>query len=54
MIGGGLAGRGARDTTIPLALLRSYPAERMRAYPVSRRVGSPRNDDPGLIEPADH
>ena len=34
-----------------LALLRPYPAEKMRAYPISNRVNSVRNDDPGLIEP---
>jgi putative SOS response-associated peptidase YedK len=31
-------------------LLKSYPADQMIAYPVSRRVNSPANDDPGLIE----
>lgn len=40
------------DTAIPMALLQPYPPEKMRAYPVSKRVGSPRNDDPGLIETA--
>lgn len=34
------------------ALLRPYPAERMRAYPVSPRVGNVKNDDAGLVEPA--
>lgn len=33
------------------ALLSAYPAPRMAADPVSLRVNSPRNDDPGLIEP---
>lgn len=33
------------------ALLRPYPADEMRAYPVSSRVGSPKNDAPELIEP---
>jgi putative SOS response-associated peptidase YedK len=32
------------------ALLRPYPAERMRAEPVSARVNSPKNDVPELIE----
>jgi putative SOS response-associated peptidase YedK len=32
------------------ALLKPYPAERMRAYLVSTRVNSPRNDVPELIE----
>lgn len=34
-----------------LALLRPYPAEQMRAYPVSARVNSPGNDTPELIDP---
>jgi len=42
----------ARDTAIPMALLRPYPAERMTAYPVSTRVNSPRNDDASVIERA--
>ena len=29
----------------------AYPAEEMIAYRVSTRVGSPRNDDVGLIAP---
>jgi putative SOS response-associated peptidase YedK len=35
-----------------LPLLRPYPAEGMVATAVSTRVNSPRNDDPGCIEPA--
>jgi putative SOS response-associated peptidase YedK len=34
-----------------LDLLVAYPAAEMEAYPVSTRVGSPANDDAGLIEP---
>jgi len=33
------------------ALLKPYPAECMRAYPVSTRVNSVKNDDAELIEP---
>lgn len=33
-------------------LLRPLPAEAMEAFPVSKRVNSPANDDPALIEPA--
>ena len=33
-------------------LLRPYPADAMMAYPVSPRVNTPANDDPGLIERA--
>ncbi|HEX7055288.1 MAG TPA: SOS response-associated peptidase [Burkholderiales bacterium] len=33
------------------ALVRPYPAARMKAHPVSRRVNGPEHDDPGLLEP---
>ena len=33
------------------AMLRSYPAALMRAYPVGTRVGSVRNNDPDLLTP---
>jgi putative SOS response-associated peptidase YedK len=33
-------------------LLKPFPAEEMRAYPVSSRVNNVKNDDAGLIEPA--
>lgn len=32
-------------------ILAPYPADEMTAYPVSKRVNSPRNNDPGLIDP---
>lgn len=32
------------------ALLKPYPAERMRLYPVGTRVNSPKNDEPELLE----
>jgi len=38
-------------TRPPIDLLRPYPAERMRAWPVSDRVGNVRNNDPALLEP---
>jgi putative SOS response-associated peptidase YedK len=31
-------------------LLKPYPAEAMDAYPVSRRVNSPSNNEPSIIE----
>jgi putative SOS response-associated peptidase YedK len=34
----------------PIDLLRPFPAEKMRAWPVSNRVGNVRNDDPALLE----
>jgi putative SOS response-associated peptidase YedK len=33
----------------PVDLLRPYPAEKMRSWPVSARVGNVRNDDPELL-----
>jgi putative SOS response-associated peptidase YedK len=41
------------ETTIPLALLQPYPAEKMRSYPVSPRVNSPKNDDPDVMAEAE-
>jgi len=39
------------DEKEPLTtLLKPYPAEAMEAYPVSRRVNSPSNNEPGCIE----
>lgn len=35
-----------------LSMLTSYPAEEMEAYPVSKRVNRPANDEPGVLEPA--
>jgi putative SOS response-associated peptidase YedK len=35
----------------PLALLRPFPAQRMRAYAISPRVGNVRNDDEALLAP---
>lgn len=35
------------------ALLKPYPGDAMRAYPVSRRVNNVANDGPDLIEPLD-
>jgi putative SOS response-associated peptidase YedK len=32
-------------------ILAPYPSDRMVAYPVSRRVNDPKNDDAKLIEP---
>ncbi len=35
----------------PMDLLRPYPAEKMKAWPVSARVGNVRNDEPALLAP---
>ena len=32
-------------------ILRPYPAELMRCYPVDARVGNVRNNDPSLFDP---
>jgi putative SOS response-associated peptidase YedK len=40
------------DTTTMQSLLKPYPSDEMRAYPVSTRVNNPKNDGPELIEPA--
>ncbi len=40
------------DEKDPLtALLKPYPSDSMEAYPVSRRVNKPSNDEPKVIEP---
>lgn len=41
---------GVTDVEKLLGMLGPYPERRMEAYPVSRRVNSPANDDPGLID----
>jgi len=35
------------------ALLDAHPGDRMRSHRVSRRVNSPANDDPGLLDPGE-
>jgi putative SOS response-associated peptidase YedK len=35
------------------ALLAPYPSDGMICWPVSPRVGSVKNNDPGLVEPID-
>lgn len=42
---------GLQDVNSLHRLLKPYPSERMETWPVSSRVGSPANDDPGLVEP---
>jgi putative SOS response-associated peptidase YedK len=42
------------DSTAPaalLAMLVPYASDEMTAFPISPRVGSPKNDDPAIIEP---
>ena len=40
----------ANPQTPPVDLLRPFPAEKMRAWPVTDRVGNVRNNDPELLE----
>ncbi len=39
------------NPAIAQALLAPYPAERMSAYPISRRINNVKNDDPACLEP---
>ncbi len=41
----------ADPARLPVDLLKPYPAEEMKTWPVGKAVGNTRNDDPGLIEP---
>lgn len=38
------------DDPDPVGLMRAYPAELMTMWPISKRVNSPRNDDPALLD----
>jgi putative SOS response-associated peptidase YedK len=35
----------------PRALMRPFPADPMRMWPISTRVNKPENDDPSIAEP---
>jgi putative SOS response-associated peptidase YedK len=37
----------------PRDLMRPFPAEPMRMWPISTRVNKPENDDPSIVEPID-
>jgi putative SOS response-associated peptidase YedK len=41
----------ADPAQLPVDLLRPFPADEMKAWPVSSRVGNVRNNDPTLVEP---
>ena len=41
----------SKDLGVPQALLMSFPASKMKAYKVSTRVNSPKNNDVEVIEP---
>jgi len=42
-----LSGEAGKEILVP------YPADRMKAWPVSRRVNSPKNNDAGIIAPVE-
>ena len=42
---------GMQDADRLLSLLEPYPAAELQLFPVSKRVGSPANDDPELVSP---
>ena len=39
------------DEYDPRDLMRPFPAEPMRMWPISTRVNKPENDDPSIVEP---
>jgi putative SOS response-associated peptidase YedK len=43
---------GLQDSAALVPMLRPFPADAMRAYPVGPLVSNPRNDGPGCLEPA--
>ena len=40
-----LSGEAGKEILVP------FPADRMRAWPISPRINSPKNDDPAVIGP---
>ena len=40
-----LSGEAGKEILVP------YPADQMTVWPISPRVNSPKNDDPGILEP---
>jgi putative SOS response-associated peptidase YedK len=39
------------DESDPREVMRPYPANLMRMWPISTRVNKPENDDPSIVEP---
>jgi len=39
------------DEPDPRDLMRPFPADLMRIWPISARVNKPENDDPSIVEP---
>jgi len=46
-------GRWLSDEPDPRDLMKVFPAEPMRMWPISTRVNKPENDDPAIVEPID-
>jgi putative SOS response-associated peptidase YedK len=44
-------GRWLGDEPGPHELMRPFPAEPLRMWPISTRVNKPENDDPSIVEP---
>jgi len=40
-----------RVLTDPRDLMKPFPAEPMRMWPISTRVNKPENDDPSIVDP---
>jgi putative SOS response-associated peptidase YedK len=43
-------GRWLGDEPNPADLMRPFPTDRMRMWPISTRVNKPENDDPSILE----
>ncbi len=41
------------DQPDPADLMRPFPADRLRMWPISTRVNKPENDDPSILEAVD-
>ena len=39
------------DEPDPRELLRSFPSEELRMWPISTRVNKPENDEPSILDP---
>jgi putative SOS response-associated peptidase YedK len=50
-LGAGNYSRWLSEEPDPRDLMRPYPAEPMRRWPISTRVNKPENDDPSILEP---
>jgi putative SOS response-associated peptidase YedK len=51
ILASGDCSRWLSDEPDPRDLMRPFPAEPMRMWPISTRVNKPENDDPSIVEP---